>query len=200
MAGRFQVGLLGHVQEAQREPLELGEGLDHLVHDLTVFARLLGACGVGSLRVVRVCLLAAHPLGKGVFHVSGRGSDADRIAVDDGLQTVGVGELEDELRSKADLRRLVELLHVVQLHSVEGRGANLQRLGELLHGIALGQALLLLVVLDQIQGNAGGVVQLFLGHLAVEVSEPSELGCEPLPVSSSALQSASPCSFRITRY
>lgn len=73
----------------------------------------------------------------------------------------------------------------------------MQRLSETLRGVALGQALLLLVVLNQVQRDAEGVVQLFLGHLAVEASEPSELGCEPLSVSSSALHSTPPCVFRI---
>ena len=159
---------------------------------------LLGAGGIRALRVARVGLSATGPLGQGVLHVSGRGSDANRIAVDDGLQAVGVGKLEDELGCKADLRGLVELLHVVHLHGVEGRGADVQRLGEPLRSIALGQALLLLVVLDQVQRDAGGVVKLLLGHLPVEVPEPPELGCEPSSVGSSALQSAPPCAFRIT--
>lgn len=78
-----EVSLLGHIQEAKRELLELGEGLDHLVHDLAILPGLLGAGGIRALRVARVGLSATDLLGQGVLHVSGRGSDTNRIAVDD---------------------------------------------------------------------------------------------------------------------
>lgn len=57
----------------------------------------------------------------------------------------------------------------------------MQRLGDSLRSIALGQALLLLVVLSRVQRDAGGVVQLFLGHLPLRSLSLLSLAANLLP-------------------